>query len=109
MARNYVSSGETVDMLAPTGGVRAGFVYKIGELVLIASTNAAEGELVTFYTRGVFDFPKGAGAIGPGAKVYWKSAGNVEATGGASDPLLGVSLMDTAASASTVKVLFRGV
>ncbi|MDQ3230369.1 MAG: DUF2190 family protein [Pseudobdellovibrionaceae bacterium] len=109
MARNYVSSGETVEIPAPAGGVRAGIVYKIGDLVLIASTNAAEGELVSFFTRGVFDFPKGAGAITPGAKVYWKPAGNVEASGAATDPLLGVALLDTAANASTVKVLFRGV
>jgi predicted RecA/RadA family phage recombinase len=109
MAKNYVSSGETVEIPAPAGGVRAGKVYKIGDLTLIASTDGKEGDLVSFYTRGVFDFPKAASAIAAGAKIYWKgTSNNVDGSGAASDPLIGVALMEAAASSSTVKVLFRG-
>ena len=97
-----------MEIPAPTGGVRAGAVYKVGDLTLIASTSAVEGDLVSFYTRGVFDFPKGSGAITPGSKVYWKSASGTAEGSGQAGEVIGVAIMDAGATDSSVKVLFRG-
>lgn len=78
--KNYVSSGDTVTVPAPSGGVTAGELVVIGDLFGVAATTADEGAPVVLYAAGVYEFPKvSAQAWTAGAGIYWDS-GNKRAT-----------------------------
>jgi predicted RecA/RadA family phage recombinase len=77
---NRISEGNILTVTAPTGGVVGGQPFVFGQIPLIATTDAAEGEFVAAFTRGVFSLPvKGHdgtanAAITGGAQVYFDSA-----------------------------------
>lgn len=107
MARNFVSLGDNIDIPAPTGGCKAGFVYKIGSLIGVALNEAKDGEKVGLTVRGVFEFPKAAAAIAVGDDVLWSTDNanvNKEAAS-ATNFAIGAAVEAAAANAATVKVL----
>lgn len=73
--RNFVSSGGSLDLVAPSGGVVSGRGVKIGGLFGVAATTAAEGETFALAKRGVFDFAAETHASTQGMAVgdtaYW--------------------------------------
>ncbi len=71
MARNFVSRGDYLTMIAAAGGVKSGVGVLIGNLFGIAMTDAAEGAEYEAAVTGVWDLPS-AGAINAGAAVYWE-------------------------------------
>ena len=73
MAKNYVCDGRTITLTAPAGGVVSGLPVKIGALVVIAITSAAEGEPFTGQTDGAWRLPATTG-LAAGAMVKWDSA-----------------------------------
>jgi predicted RecA/RadA family phage recombinase len=56
--KNLVQPGNTITVIAPTGGVVSGAVVIVGAIVGVASYNAAAGADVEITTQGVFDLAK---------------------------------------------------
>ncbi len=53
--KTYVQEGRTLTLPAPSGGVVSGVGYKIGDLFVVASANADEGDEFEGDRLGVFD------------------------------------------------------
>lgn len=73
--KNFVSSGRTIDLTAPTGGVTSGLGYKIGAIVCLAGNTVAEGLPFPAYVEGVYDVLAEGGVSGQawteGLAIYW--------------------------------------
>jgi predicted RecA/RadA family phage recombinase len=107
----WVSGGDTIDH-TPGGAVAAGEVVEISaNLVGVASTAIAAGELGTLVVGGVFDVVKEAttDTYAVGAAVYWDSSADIAGTtdDSASDNLLGYAVAAAAATDTTVRVLTK--
>ncbi|USE38935.1 DUF2190 family protein [Endozoicomonas sp. SCSIO W0465] len=79
MATNYLQEGKTIEFTA-AADVASGSAVVVGTVVVVAISTVLSGELAVGMTDGVFDLPKGTGAITQGAKVYLKSDGTITAT-----------------------------
>lgn len=56
--KNFIQTGDTVEMTAPSGGVVSGVAYLIGAMFGVAQKTAAEDEKFAFARKGVFEFGK---------------------------------------------------
>lgn len=72
MAKNFVSSGETQDFIAPAGGAVAGVPVAINDLVLIPISGGPEGAKLVGHTRGEWRVAT-EGALVAGQKVNVKA------------------------------------
>jgi len=73
--KNYLYSGETINVTAPAEGAVGGMPLQIGSLIVMPVTSAPAGTLVACKMYGVFTLPKlPADAIGQLAKLYWDNA-----------------------------------
>lgn len=72
--KNLVSKGEALDLVAPYTVV-SGAGFKVGDIIAIASSDAASGAAVVGNVIGVYDvLAEGAGsgqAWAVGDKIYW--------------------------------------
>lgn len=69
---NFLQPGDAVTLTAPSGGVVAGGVYVIGQLLVVAATSAAQGAEFVGKTTGCFTVTKvGSQAWTQGAIVYF--------------------------------------
>ncbi|MCE0958709.1 hypothetical protein [Pseudomonas putida] len=68
MSTNYVSSGKTVTLPAPTGGSVAGIPQVINDLAVIPLQSGSKGAAITYHTSGEWDVPAAAG-MKAGSKV----------------------------------------
>jgi len=50
--KNFVQPGDTLDLVAPAGGVVSGNFYPIGGLLVCAATTAAAGEIFAGDRKG---------------------------------------------------------
>lgn len=73
--KNFVSSGRTLDLTAPSGGVVSGSPVKIGGFIAVPRVSAAEGDVFAADVEGVYDVKaEGAGsgqAWAEGDVIYW--------------------------------------
>lgn len=68
MSTNYVSSGKTVTMPAPTGGSVAGIPQVIGDLAVMPLQSGSKGVMIVYHTDGEWGAPAAAG-LKAGKKV----------------------------------------
>lgn len=76
--KTFRQHGDTVDFVAPSGGVTSGVPVVIGTAFAIPVADAAEGETFAGCMVGVHELPKKTGAgsnFNAGALAYW-DAGN---------------------------------
>lgn len=108
--KTYVEPGEVLELTAPAGGVVSGTLYKINDLVIVATVDAAAGEKFSGYVGvGVVEVPKAAGAWTELVKVYWdNTAKNVTATL-TGNTLIGVAARAAAAGDTKAWVRLDGV
>ena len=105
--RNFIQRGDSLTF-TNADAVVAGQGVKMGSLFGIAATDAAPGETFEASIVGVFELPKVAGAIGAGAKVYWKSdTANVTATA-SGNTLIGATTVAAPDGAMTTQVRLNG-
>jgi predicted RecA/RadA family phage recombinase len=71
MAKNGVSSGETLDFIAPAGGAVAGVPVVINDLVLVPISGGPVGTKLVGFTRGEWRVAAN-GALTTGQKVNVK-------------------------------------
>ena len=68
MAKNYVSTGGSISLPAPTGGSVAGVPQVIGDLAVMPLQSGVKGTLITYRTCDAWCVPATAG-LKAGAKV----------------------------------------
>lgn len=73
---NFIQPGETLEFIAPGGGVTSGTPKQIGQVLVVPTESASATALFRGMIRGVFRVTKvGSQAWTEGAIVYW-DAGN---------------------------------
>ncbi len=75
--KNFICTGERIDLTVPVGGLTAGQPYVLGSKVVIVISGGVAGEVVAAATEGVFEISKAAVAITVGQKLYWDSTNSV--------------------------------
>ena len=106
MATNFKGVGNSIQLIAPSGGVTGGNVYKQGKFIGVVEASAAEGEAFTLNLTNVYEVPKEAPlAITAGDELYWVAA-NSNFNKTASGNTYGGKAFADAASADTT-VLIR--
>lgn len=93
MAKNYVSTGSSITLRAPTGGSVAGVPQVIGSLAVIPLQSGPKDTLITYRTCDAWRVPSTAG-LKAGAKVS-VLAGVLVADGTADSLPYGKLLSDT--------------
>jgi len=74
MATNYIQAGEVIDYTAGAD-ISSGDVVAVGNLVGVAITDIANGEVGAVAIEGVFELPKvSAAVIGAGETVNWDAS-----------------------------------
>lgn len=69
---NFVQPGDSVTLIAPSGGVTAGVPKQIGQLLVVPAVTALVGVSFVGKVTGVFTVTKvGSQAWTQGAVVYW--------------------------------------
>lgn len=68
--QNFIEKGETLTYKVESAAVKSGDLVMAGEVAGIAVTDGAEGETIALNVTGVYELPKGSGAITQGQKVY---------------------------------------
>jgi len=72
MARCFIQEGDTIDVVAPVGGIKSGDVLALGDLVGVALIDGAVGDTVSVALEGAASLPKKTGeAWAQGQKVYF--------------------------------------
>ena len=79
---NFVGNGNSVQAIAPVGGVVGGQLYKLGKLSGVVVADAPEGAQFTLKLTGEYsDIKKKAGeAWTVGAKLYCNGSNELELT-----------------------------
>jgi predicted RecA/RadA family phage recombinase len=100
--RNSIQQGQTITAPAPAGGVFAGRPYALGDIIGVATADAAVGVITVFETQqSIYRFNKNPGeAWTLGQKLYWDVANNRFTTTAGTNLLLG-NAAATALSAET--------
>lgn len=109
MANNFSQPGDTLTLIAPSGGVVAGKGYVIGSLFVIALVSAAQGAAFAGMTEGVFTMDKAAAGSGKafteGEAIFWDNGVNKRWDKTASGFFqIGVAVAAAATTATTVQV-----
>lgn len=100
--QNKIRDGRSIDIV-PTTDVEGGSVVVLPGMVAVASTDIPKGALGACEVDGVFELPKGSGAIAQGAAVYWKGGECVPASSDGA-VFVGMAWEKAEANANTVCV-----
>jgi predicted RecA/RadA family phage recombinase len=105
MPAMYVQKGSSIDY-TPAANVASGDVIVQGDLVGVAVRPIEANTLGSLAVAGVFDFPKAAGAITAGARLFWDDTAKVATTsdGSGANKFLGKATQDAEAGDETVRV-----
>lgn len=100
--RNYIQKGDSIEFVA-TAAIASGAIVEVGALAGVSCGAYAIGDVVVVSLCGVYNVPKGAGAITQGAKVYSDAAGNATATVG-TNVFLGYAWESVLTGATSINV-----
>lgn len=103
--KNYVQPDDSLDIVAPVGGVTSGQGLLIGSIFGVVSADAAAGDPSVIRVRGVFSLPKAAVTITAWEKLYWDSTNEVLTNVPASNKYVGIAVEDAGNSAAEAKIL----
>lgn len=68
--KNFVEEGKTMQYTVAGKAVKSGDVIVIGEHVGVAVTSGEVDENIALAVEGVYELPKGNGALAQGSKAY---------------------------------------
>lgn len=87
MATNYVSPGDVVELVVPSGGCVSGNVYKIGSFVGVATVTVTAAQVTAdatitanFAIEGVWDIAKKSSEPWTQGQIVWWNTGAAYAT-----------------------------
>ena len=108
---NYSQPGNVVTLVAPAGGVVSGSVYKIDQLVVVATATVAAASNFEGARIGVFTaLPKDNGdAWAQGAPLYWDDGNSRFTTVSAAGLVLCATAAEAALLADTTGPVLLGV
>lgn len=78
--KSFVQKGDTLSLIAPSGGVIGGNAYLIGALLAVAVASVPEGEPFEGRVTGVYELPSASGGTtgwAQGALLYWDNTAKV--------------------------------
>jgi len=104
MTTIFIHDGDAID-ITPSTDIAAGEVVVQGDLVCVSKRDIPANTLGAVATRGVFDFPKGAGAIAAGAVAHWDATNGVATTTASGNKRIGKAVLAAAAGDETVRAL----
>jgi predicted RecA/RadA family phage recombinase len=108
--KNFRQSGNSLTFTAPAGGVVSGTAYKIGQLLVVATTAAGAGAQFEGAVLGVFEFPKvSAQAWTEGALIYWDNTAKNCTTVSTSNLRIGAAAAVAANPSATGLVRLNGM
>jgi predicted RecA/RadA family phage recombinase len=108
---NFVQPGDSLTLIAPSGGVVSGGAYQIGQILVIASVTAAVGVEFAGKTTGVFNVTKvGSQAWTVGQIVYFDKENSRFTSTATGSLLAGVAMAAVGAGAgeTTGRVRLNG-
>ncbi len=71
--QNLIQDGHTMTYTVPVDAsapVKSGDLVVVGAVVGVAVTDGLPGETIALAVEGVYELPKGSGALAQGAKAY---------------------------------------
>lgn len=106
MSKTFREPGHNLDgLIAPTGGVVSGRVYRIGGLVVVSSDTVAETLPFTGITGGVHELAAATSqAPAVGDPIYWDATAHQCTTVATGNLLIGACRKAKASAAATVWV-----
>lgn len=110
--RNFIQEGDVLTFTAPSGGVVSGSAYKIGQLLVVATSTVAEGLPFEGMVEGVFVLPKtDSQAWAEGALIYWDNTNHCATTTATGNLCVGcaAAAVDSTAGLVTGKVYLPGI
>lgn len=102
--KNYISEGNRMQVLL-AADVQSGDVVIVGDMATVSQDTGKTDEVVVVYTKGVFELPKGTGALTQGATVYWDATLKQVTTTSGSNKALGYVYYPASAADTVVKVI----
>lgn len=105
--RNFVQPGDTLDMVAPSGGVVSGAGVLIGAVFGVPVVSAAQGETFALQVTGVFDLTAATGAgtdFAAGVKLYWDNTAKVVTKVATDNTFIGHALAAKATGGAVARV-----
>ena len=107
--RGYIQAGDSLNLLAPSGGVTSGTPLLVGGLLVVPATTALEGVAFAGRVDGVFEYTKtSAQAWTAGQRIYWNTSTSKFDSDGSTGPLVGVATEIKANPTSTGIVRLNG-
>lgn len=108
--KNYVQPGDTLTLVAPSGGVESGVPRIIGDLFVVPTVTADDGQPFAAKTTGVYELPKtSAQAWTQCAKVYWDANNGVATTAASGNREIGVAVKAAANPSALGLVRLNGI
>jgi predicted RecA/RadA family phage recombinase len=105
-------AADSIDFLAPSGGVVGGAGFLLGAIFGVVRHSAAEGEKSILDLKGIYTLPKtAANTPAPGAIVYWDDTAKSITTTVGSNVKAGIhaGLAAAAGGDATLPVRLNGV
>lgn len=107
--KNYLYTGDTLDIVAPAGGVVSGNAYLIGTIIGVAVATAAVGATVAMRVEGVFTLPKlSTDVVTQGALLYWDNTNFRLTLTSAGNTLAGIAWAAAGNGPTTVQIKLKG-
>lgn len=102
--KNFIQDGKTIDYTVAGSAIKSGEIRMLEDLAAVAVTDGEVDDIIAMNVTGVYELPKGSGAIKQGQKVYVDAtAGNITTTATGNKPA-GMAWETAGAAATTVLV-----
>lgn len=109
---NFIQPGDVLTLTAPNGGVVAGSAYQIGNLLVVAASDADAGDPFEGKATGVFDLPKTTSETWTeGELLYWDNSTKklTESDGDEVNLLVGCAAVAAGSSDTTGRCRLNGI
>ncbi|MDK2124153.1 DUF2190 family protein [Parachitinimonas caeni] len=108
MARNFVKSGQVMDVRA-SSPIRSGEVVVLGKRLGVALGDIAVNQLGAVQMQGVFLLPKNpADAVSQGDLLYWNASNRQLTSTASGNTLAGYAFAPAAAGSSSAELCLNG-
>lgn len=106
--KNFIQDGNTINYTVADAAIKGGELRMVGDVAAVAVTDGEVGETIAMHVTGVYELPKGAGAITQGAAVYADAEGTGIVATAESNKFAGYAWEAADAEAATVLVKING-
>ncbi|MFT4221878.1 DUF2190 family protein [Dysgonomonas sp.] len=101
--KNFICDGNRMQVIL-SSAVQSGDVVIVGDMVTVSQDTGKTDDTIVVYTKGVFELPKGTGALSQGTKVYWDAILKQATTTAGTNKVLGYVYYPAASGDPVVQV-----